>query len=65
MVRLSKTPLPSNVTITSEDDYRKGVVFQTLVADCHRQRRSHKVVVGAGLRGVLVQSNCVAHLPRD
>ena len=35
MVRLSKSPLPPDVTIASEQDYRKGVVFKTLVDDCH------------------------------
>jgi hypothetical protein len=37
MVRLSKTPLPSNVTITSADDYRSGEVLKILAADCYQK----------------------------
>ena len=35
MVRLTKSPLPPNVTITSEKDYRTDPVFSLLVNDCH------------------------------
>jgi hypothetical protein len=35
MIRLTKRPLPDGVTITSDNDYRSGVVFNTLVEDCH------------------------------
>jgi len=35
MVRLSKRPLPSGVTIESERDYRKGEVLKILTEDCH------------------------------
>ena len=35
MIRLSKSRLPSNIKIASEQDYRKGEVFRTLVDDCH------------------------------
>jgi len=37
MIRLTKRPLPPNVTIESENDYRQGVVFHILVEDCHRK----------------------------
>jgi len=35
MIRLNKRPLPPNATIESENDYRQGVVFHTLIEDCH------------------------------
>jgi hypothetical protein len=35
MVRLTKSKLPSGVTITKEQDYRSGIVFDTIVQDCH------------------------------
>jgi hypothetical protein len=35
MVHLTKRPLPPDVTIESEQDYRNGVVFNTLAEDCH------------------------------
>ena len=35
MIRLNKRPLPPNVTIASENDYRKGNVFNILAEDCH------------------------------
>ena len=35
MVKLTKTPLPAGIKITSDNDYRNGVVFDTLVEDCH------------------------------
>jgi hypothetical protein len=35
MVRLTKRPLPPNVTIESEQDYRKGEVLRILAEDCH------------------------------
>ena len=37
MVRLSKSQLPPGVTITSEKDYRKGIVLRTLAEDCHNK----------------------------
>lgn len=37
MVKLTKTPLPAGVKITSDNDYRSGMVFDTLVEDCHRK----------------------------
>ena len=37
MVRLHKSPLPPNTTILSEQDYRKGVVIDTLARDCHNK----------------------------
>ena len=35
MVRLSKSQLPPGIMIRSEQDYREGKVFETLVSDCH------------------------------
>ena len=35
MVRLTKSPLPPDITISSEQDYRKGEVIDTLIKDCH------------------------------
>jgi hypothetical protein len=35
MVRLTKSPLPPDVTIKSEQDYRRGEVIDTLISDCH------------------------------
>ena len=37
MVRLTKSALPPNVTIESEQDYRQSEVFDILVEDCHRK----------------------------
>jgi len=37
MVRLSKSRLPLDVTIESEQDYRKGEVIRTLAMDCHNK----------------------------
>lgn len=37
MVKLTKTPLPAGITITSDNDYRNGVVIDTLAEDCHRK----------------------------
>jgi len=37
MVRLSKSKLPPNVTITSEQDYRQSAVFDILTEDCHNK----------------------------
>ena len=35
MIRLSKRPLPPDVTIESEQDYRKDIVLEILAEDCH------------------------------
>jgi len=35
MVKLTKHPLPNDVTISSDKDYRSGAVFDTLIEDCH------------------------------
>lgn len=35
MVQLTKSPLPPNVVIKSESDYRKESVFQILAEDCY------------------------------
>jgi hypothetical protein len=37
MVKLTKSPLPPNVKIESENDYRKGMVFKILANDCHKK----------------------------
>ena len=37
MVKLTKRTLPNGVTIKSDNDYRKGVVFDMLVEDCHHK----------------------------
>ena len=37
MVKLTKSALPPDVTIDSEQDYRKSEVFDILVEDCHRK----------------------------
>jgi 5-methylcytosine-specific restriction endonuclease McrA len=37
MVKLTKSPLPDGVTITSPDDYRSGIVFETLINDCRHK----------------------------
>ena len=37
MVRLSKSQLPTDVTIASEWDYRKGEVIKILAKDCHNK----------------------------
>ena len=33
MIKINKRPLPNHVTITREEDYRSGIVFQMLVED--------------------------------
>jgi len=35
MIRLTKSPLPPNTKIKSEDDYRKGDVLKILAKDCY------------------------------
>jgi hypothetical protein len=35
MIKINKRPLPGDVTITCEEDYRSGKVFQMLIEDCH------------------------------
>jgi len=35
MIHLTKRPLPPGITIKSENDYRKGMLFDILVEDCH------------------------------
>jgi hypothetical protein len=35
MVKLTKSPLPKGITITSDSDFRSGAVFDILVEDCH------------------------------
>jgi hypothetical protein len=35
MVKLTKSPLPKGITITSDGDFRSGAVFDILVEDCH------------------------------
>ena len=35
MILMNKRPLPDGVTISREEDYRSGIVFQMLVEDCH------------------------------
>ena len=35
MIMIHKHPLPNEVTITREEDYRSGIVFQMLVEDFH------------------------------
>jgi hypothetical protein len=37
MIRLSKSPLPSHITIKSEKDYQSGIVFDMLAEDCHNK----------------------------
>jgi hypothetical protein len=37
MVKLTKRELPPDVTITSENDYRSGIVFEMLVEDCYQK----------------------------
>ena len=37
MIKINKRPLPSGITITQENDYRSGVVFQMLVEDCNEK----------------------------
>ncbi|MDR0380877.1 MAG: HNH endonuclease [Oscillospiraceae bacterium] len=37
MIKIQKRPLPSDVVIKREKDYRSGPVFQMLVADCHNK----------------------------
>ena len=37
MIRLSKSLLPPNVTIKSEQDYRRGIVLEILAEDCHHK----------------------------
>ena len=37
MIKLTKRPLPADVTITNENDYRHGRIFDMLVEDCHRK----------------------------
>lgn len=37
MIRLTKRPLPSNVTIKSENDYRKDPLLKMLAEDCHNK----------------------------
>jgi hypothetical protein len=37
MIRLYKSPLPPDVTIESEQDYRKGEVLKILAEDCHNK----------------------------
>jgi len=37
MVRLTKSPLPTGVTIESELDYRRGEVIKTLAEDYHNK----------------------------
>ena len=37
MIKLTKRPLPDGVTITSESDYRSGIVFDMLIEDCHEK----------------------------
>ena len=37
MVSINKSQLPPGITIESEQDYRKSVVFQTLAEDCYKK----------------------------
>ena len=37
MVKLNKTPLREGLTIKSENDYRRGEIFHTLLDDCYHK----------------------------
>jgi hypothetical protein len=37
MIKLTKRPLPDGIAITTDDDYRNGIVFGILVEDCHQK----------------------------
>ena len=37
MVKLTKRPLPAEITIKNENDYRRGIVLKMLVEDCYNK----------------------------
>ena len=37
MIKINKRPLPDNVTIKQEKDYREGIVFKMLTEDCNNK----------------------------